>query len=237
MKTGSIASRRAFLRTAGASLTGSLAVVAGSTARASVEPALAEGRSRAEAEAHSPQTLHRAYIEHVNAGAFDALVDLFAPHAEVRFSGGVFVGRDQGIRRLYTGHFRQLVRAEPAHELLLEHPWRKHAVVLAADGASAAARFHCLVRARASLAHDLPLIQMARQQGQASIEWWEAGCFESAYVMTSGRWRIAELCYRTLGTAAALVPRARSKPAFVPSFSIPYPRDPLGPDRLERQRL
>ncbi|HTT03139.1 MAG TPA: nuclear transport factor 2 family protein [Steroidobacteraceae bacterium] len=235
MKTRSIPSRRAFLYRAGASLTGSLAVVAGSAAAESADPLAAQARTGASEEAHSPRTLHRAYANYLNAGTFDLLLNLFSSDAEVRLHGGVFAGRDEGIRRLYVGHSRQTLRPEPVHELLLEHPLRDHALVLATDAATAAARFHCLVRSRAALVQDLPLLEMARQQGQSSVEWWEAGCFENTYVLTAGRWQIAELRYRTLGNCEALVPHARGKPDFVPGFSMLYPRDPFGPDRLDRQ--
>jgi len=229
MNTRTVA-RRGFLLRAGASLSGPLAVAVAAAAPGSGERATRDSSADAEAI----RELQRAYAAHLNAGEYESLLRLFSPDARVHFDGGVFVGRERGIRRLYARHFFDRNAPQPVHVLLLGHPQAADRLQLSADGGSATARFHCLTHAQARIASGLPLIEMARQQGQGIIEWCEAGCFDTAYLQAGGRWRIDELRYRTLGAAPALIERARGRPDFVPGFSRLYPEDAIGPDRLDR---
>jgi hypothetical protein len=225
MKTRSAKSRRAFLGRAGATLTGALTFAAADAASL-----------KSVAQPDVPQCirlLHQDYVRHVSHGALDQVPALFSPNARVRFNGGVFVGQNRGIRRLYSEHFARRLRSEPVHVLLLDHPQTQDFIAVSQDGASARARFHCLVQAQSSIESALTIVEMARQQGQGATAWWEVGCFDNSYARLAEGWRITELRYRALPAPDQMTHGLRARPGVVPMFSTLYPENPVGPDHLE----
>jgi len=145
--------------------------------------------------------LHNRFADHLNTRRYPSLVELFAADAAVHFHGGIFQGRDQGVHRLYVEHFGRTAPAAmdaPLHATVLSRLPHRDTVEVAPDRRSGSARFHSLVRVEADLP-DVPLVAMARQQGQGIIQWWEEGVFESNYVKVGDAWKIHRLDYRPAG--------------------------------------
>ena len=214
--------RRGFIGSASAAIAGTLAW--GASRPAAGTPA--------QPRADAVRALHREYIRRLNTGALDQLPDLFSSRARVWFNGGIFEGRDRGVRRLFVEHFGKRLRPEPAHLTLLDRPHAEDFIEVASDGAFARARFHCLVQAQSTFQSTLTLIEMARQQGQGAAQWWEMGRFDYTYARSDVGWRMAGLRYRSL-PHDLIDAGLRSPPDHVPAFSACYPSHPAGPDRLE----
>jgi hypothetical protein len=207
MRPTTPATRRAFLRKAGVALSGPLAVAL--AAPAAPGPATNESlRNRLGAleDTLAIRAVHQSYAKHLNERAFDAVVELFSEDSAVRLYGELFVGKAQGVRRLFVEHFDQrIIEGEtPVHRRLLPRDPHEDLIEVAADRASATGRFHCLVQAEAALPAHLPLIEMARLQGQGTRQWWENGVYESTYVRAGSAWKIQHLEYRALGRAEAV---------------------------------
>jgi len=219
MNTKTVASRRNFLATASATLSAPLAAIAVGTTAPTARAAAQPRDHTALEDAERIRDLHHAYARALNAGDYEQLLELFSEDARVHFEGGTFTGRDLGLRRLYVEHFAQRIAPQAVHVQLLGDPARADALAVAPDGRRAAARFHCLVRAQATIVSSVPLIEMARLQGQGVAEWWEAGCLDNSYVRMADRWRIAELNYRTLGAAEPIGAARRVRPELLPTFT------------------
>jgi SnoaL-like domain len=222
MKTRSGAGRRGFIGSASAAVAGMLAW--GASQAAAGTPA--------QPAADALRALHREYLRRLNTGALDQLSDLFSSSACVWFNGGIFEGRERGIRRLFVEHFGKRLRPEPAHLSLLDRPHAEDFIEVASDGAFARARFHCLVQVQSTLQSTLTLIEMARQQGHGAVQWWEMGCFDNTYARSDEGWHMTGLRYRSL-PHDLIDAGLRSSPGHVPTFSACYPSHPAGPDRLE----
>jgi hypothetical protein len=180
--------------------------------------------------------LQQSYGSYLDRGMHEEIVSLFAEDAEVHFNGGVFIGRDKGIRRLYREHFGpgKAQAAGPVHSGLLTTPQQQDAVEVAPGGQSAKARFHRLVQASIRDTTEYPMMHLARQQGRDILQWWEDGVFENSYVKAGGVWKIETLSYIPQGQADYAAAWSRARPAYVPPFSRTYPEDPAGPDRLAK---
>lgn len=215
--------RRYFIRNAGAAL--SATVAAGSIAAAT---RTREGMS---APADAIHRLQHDFIEHFNNGRFAEVAHLFAADAEVRLWGGVFVGREGGIRRLYEKHFGGGVDG-PVQTYLLSHTPRLDVIRVAPDGLRAAARWHCLIRTESAVAGPPGLVAMARQQGEGILQWWESGVFESTCSKVGSTWRMSQLVYRDLGDVDPALNFRCSNARTTPVFTSCYPQHPTGPDRL-----
>jgi hypothetical protein len=199
-------------------------------------------------DAKAIHKLHQAYGHYLDQGLHEEIVNLFAADAEVHFNGGIFLGRDQGVRRLYLQRFGQGLNAQhegPVHGFLLDHAQQQDAVEVAPDRKSAKARFHCLVQAWARDTSEYPMMDLARQQGQGILQWWEGGLYENSYVKEGEAWKIKLLDYRPQwqadcagSTASPLLACwgrlgwSYARPGNVPPFSKTYPEDPAGPDKL-----
>ena len=222
MKPSSAAGRRAFIGRAGAA-------VAGTVALAGAQIAMS---TPARPDLDAIRQLHREYMRRLSAGALAQLPELFAASASVFFSGGVFEGRDRGVRRLFVEHFGRRLRPEPVHLRLLDHARVEDVIEVASDGASARARFHCLVHVQSTFQSALTIVEMARQQGQEAAQWWETGRFDNSYARSAEGWRMTALKYRHL-PLELMSAGLRSRPDGVATFAALYPSHPAGPDRLE----
>ncbi len=241
--------RRSFIRNAAAALS---ATVAGSATAAATTTA--EHRSTPAAppttdplaqlsqrlglleDADEIRKLQHTFADHLNRRQYEPLVELFASDSEVRLRDGVYTGRE-GVRRLYVEHFgrrpREAVQG-PVHDYLLSHVQHLDTIEVAPDRQSATSRFHCLVRTEAAISSTIPMpiLDMARQQGQGVLYWWESGVFEYAYVRIASTWRIRRLTYSGNGPVDTMLERVCAGPRLEAGFVSAYPQNPTGPDRL-----
>jgi hypothetical protein len=179
--------------------------------------------------------LHHAYGYYLDKGAWEEIVNLFADDGKVYFNGGIFEGKDRGIRRLYIDYFGQGFTGNiygPVQGFLLDQTQEQDVVDVAQDRKSAKARFHCLMQMGAKIVSDSPMMEMARQQGQGIVQWWEGGVYKNSYVRKGDIWRIQRLDYRAIWQADYALGWAGAKPDYIRSFSKTYPEDPIGPDKL-----
>jgi hypothetical protein len=179
--------------------------------------------------------LHHAYGYYLDKGIWEEIVNLFAEDGEVYFNGGIFEGKDKGVRRLYVEYFGRGFTGNnhgPVHGFLLDQTQEQDVVDVATDRKSAKARFHCLMQVGVQVVSALPMMEMARQQGQGSLQWWEGGMYENSYVRDGGVWKIKRLDYRAIWQADYALGWAYSKPGYIRPFSKTYPEDPTGPDKL-----
>ena len=208
--------RRSFIWKAGAAFSGTLASAAAMATAGTSRRVAGETRSSQEEvqrlsnqlgilqDADAIRKLHHAFGHGLNNRLYEEVVTLFAEDSEVHFNGGIFAGKDHGVRRLYVEQFGRRFTAkkdELVHVFLLEQKQQRDLVEVAPNRQSARARFHCLARVQASVDSDLPLMEMARQQGQGIVERWEGGVFENSYVKVGEDWKIKRLAYRAVEQA------------------------------------
>jgi hypothetical protein len=179
--------------------------------------------------------LHHAYGYYLDKGIWEEIVNLFADDGEVYFNGGIFEGKDKGVRRLYIDYFGKGFAGNnfgPIQGFLLDQTQEQDVVDVAPGRKSAKARFHCLMQVSVQLVSDSPLMEMARQQGQGILQWWEGGIYDNSYVREGDVWKIRKLDYRALWQADYVLGWEYSKPGYIRAFSKTYPEDPTGPDKL-----
>jgi hypothetical protein len=179
--------------------------------------------------------LHHAYGCYLDKGSWEEIVKLFDEEGEVYFNGGIFEGKDKGVRRLYVDYFCRDFTGYPfgpIHGFLLDQTQEQDAIGIAPDRKSAKARFHCLMQAGVQWVSDSPMMEMARLQGQGILQWWEGGVYENSYVRDGSIWKIKRLDYRAIWQADYALGWAYAKPGYIPPFSKTFPEDPVGPDRL-----
>jgi hypothetical protein len=181
------------------------------------------------------RTLHRTYESCLDRGMYEEVVNLFADDGEVSYNGGLFAGRERGVRRLYCDNFRSGLsgkKIEPAPGFESDPSQMQDIVEVAPDRKSARARFVYSMQAGAPITSDSQLVKMARLQGQGIIKWWESGVHEVSYIKEGDSWKIKQLEYRVMAKANYAPGRSYARPINVPAFSKTYPADPTGPDRL-----
>jgi hypothetical protein len=179
--------------------------------------------------------LHHAYGYYLDKGIWEEIVNLFADDGEVYFNGGVFKGKDKGVRRLYLDYFSQGFTRNnygPLHGFLLDQTQEQDVIDIATDRKSAKARFHCLMQVGAQVVPDFPMMEMARLQGQGILQWWEGGIYENSYMKDRDVWKIKRLDYRAIWQADYALGWAYAKRGYIRHFSKTYPEDPTGPDKL-----
>lgn len=179
---GTVFERRTFIRNAGAVLS---ATAAASAAAVTVsEETSVPAPKPAEDEI---RRLHHTFIERLNGRQYDELPELFA---------------NSDTQPPRVAHFDRALpegALPPVHDYLVGHEQHLDTIEVAPDRRSATACFHCLTRMEAELSPTLPLIEMARQQGQAAIQWWESGVLETTYVRSASGWQIGRLSFRSKG--------------------------------------
>ena len=234
--------RRSFIRKTGAAVS---AVLASAVAGVSKSTPDREAGSSDEVDKLSNQIgrledanvirrLHQMYESDLDKGMYEDVVGMFADDAEIVFNGGVFTG-SKSVRRLYCDTFSQGrtgKKVEPAPGFELDPAQIQDAVEVALDRKSATARFAYSMQVGTPLVSDLPLLDMARLQGQGILQWWEGGIHEVAYVKEGDAWKIRRLEYKVLSQANYKPGRSYAKQISVPHFSEIYPENPVGPDKL-----
>ena len=181
------------------------------------------------------RALHRTYESYLDRGMYEEVVNLFADDGEVVFNGGFFTGKERGVGRLYSNHFRAGLTGKkigPAPGFETDPAGLQDNIEVAPDRKSARARFAYSMQVGAPIISDSQLVKMARLQGQGIIKWWEGGIHEASYVKEGGIWKIKRLEYRVTAKASYAPGRSYARPIHVPAFSKTYPADPAGPDRL-----
>jgi hypothetical protein len=111
--------------------------------------------------------LHQAWLRGINTGARDEAASLFADPKRAAFGSSV-------------------------RSIAADHAGEPDAIEVAADGRSAAGRFHCAVETEAAIAQDSTLAQMARAQGGGYIRRTERRVLHVEYVKSAGTWAIAK---------------------------------------------
>jgi len=181
------------------------------------------------------RALHQTYESYLDQGMYEEVVNLFTDDGEVSYNGGLFIGRERGVRRLYCDHFRAGLsgkKIDPAPGFELGPIRLEDIIEVAPDRKSARARFAYSMQVGTPIISDSQLVKMARLQGQGIIKWWEGGIHEVSYVKEGEGWKIKRLEYRVIAKANYAPGRSYAKPINIPAFSKTYPTDPTGPDRL-----
>jgi hypothetical protein len=179
--------------------------------------------------------LHHAYGYYLDKGIWEEIVNLFADDGEVYFNGGIFEGKNRGVRRLYIDYFGKGFAGNnfgPIQGFLLDQTQEQDVVEVAPDRKRAKARFHCLMQMAVKVVSDSPLMEMARQQGQGILQWWEGGVYENSYGRDGDVWKIKKLDYHAIWQADYALGWAYARPGYIAPFSKIYPEDPTGPDKL-----
>ena len=175
------------------------------------------------------RNLHHSYGYYIDKCLYEDVVDLFAEDGEVRFVGGIYKGRDAGVRRLYVGGFLQGFTGGvpgPVYGFLLDHLQMQDVIHVAEDRKTAKARFRTFMQA------GMHETNKSLQPGQKPIMWWEGGIYENSYVREDGIWKIQVLNYRPLWHAEYDKGWAYTQPDYVKPPEKTYPENPTGPDEL-----
>jgi hypothetical protein len=186
-------------------------------------------------DAMAIRRLHQAYESHLDKGMYEEVVELFTDDGEVIFNGGVYAGKNEGVRRLHCDHFASGFtgkKIEPAPGYEPDSAQLQDIVEVAPDRKSAKAQFPYSMQVGAPMIEDSQLVQMARLQGEGIVKWWEGGTHELFCVKDGNGWKIKRLEYRVAAKADYKPGRSYAKPIEVPLFSKTFPADPSGPDRL-----
>ena len=163
MTTHTVSTRRALLK-GGALLATPLAAAASSEA---VAQEAHKARLAQLEDKAAVRELHQTWLRRINTGAREDAA-LLADPGRVAF--------DKAVRSIVADH-----AAEP------------DAIVLAADGTSAAGRYHCAVEFETGIAQDCTLAQMAHAQGGGVIRRTERRVLRAEYVKLGGAWAIAKI--------------------------------------------
>jgi hypothetical protein len=182
--------------------------------------------------------LHHAYGYYLDKCIYEEVVNLFANDSEVRFNGGIYIGKDQGVRRLYIENFSQNFTGEkngPIYGFLLDHIQIQDIVDVAPNRKTAKARFRCFMQAGA---HETSQSgKEAAKQGRRPTQWWEGGIYENEYVKEENIWKIKVLDYRAIWHADYETGWAHTRINYVPPASKTYPENPRGPDKIMPKRV
>jgi len=176
-------------------------------------------------DANEVRKLHHKYSYYLDACQFEAVVDLFAEGAELRFLNGIYRGK-ASVRRLYCDWLRNHWtggREGIPHGLMYDHLILQDIVDVAPDGRTAKGRFRALMQGGW---HDSMQDPPAVPQ-----QMWEAGIYENQYVKEDGVWKFWRFDYNMLWQADYDKGWAHSEVHLKP-LSRTYPEDPVGPDEL-----
>lgn len=215
--------RRSFIRKSGAALSGVLAAAVAVSAK-TASPEKADGdlalRLGKLEDANAVREIYRAYESAINHGRYEDALNFFAADSEVSFGGGIFAGKDKGVRRLYMENFRQgltgkkVETSEPSIDMTAE------SVEPSADRKSAKAVFPYSMRVGTPMDASLQLVQMARLHGGGILRRRESGHCEVSFVKNGESWKISRMEYRS------------EQSGETARFAKTYPENSIGPDRL-----
>lgn len=166
-------------------------------------------------------SLYHTYESLLNDGIYNKIPELFVTDGEAVYNGGIFMGRDTGVTRLYDSRFRSGLTGKKM-DLMLDSK-EGHSIELSKDHFFAQASFPFAIQAGTPMIADSVLVSMARLHGGGINKWRENGVCKLSLTRKSKEesWMIKRLEYRT-----------ESKSVSVPAFTKLYPADPAGPDTL-----
>jgi hypothetical protein len=95
------------------------------------------------------------------------------------------------LRQINTGAVTAFDQA--VHSIAADHSGQLDAIEIAANGTSAAGRFHCAVEIETAIAQDCTLARMAHAQGGGFVRRTDRRVLNVEYVKTSGAWAIAKV--------------------------------------------
>lgn len=178
--------------------------------------------------------LHQDFETLLDSLEYENLVKLFSHDGEVKFNGGVFKGKEKGVRRFFCEYFRSGQAGKkmiPAPGFELNNDSK---IEVSSNHLKAKAQYPFSIQVGSPMISDSVLIKMARLQGGGILRWWEGGLYQVSYAKDAGdgNWKIKTLEYHTLARADYRPGRSCSKPIEVPLFSKVYPDDPVGPDMI-----
>jgi hypothetical protein len=180
------------------------------------------------------RNLHHAYGYYIDKCLYEDVVDLFADDGEVHFAGGIYRGKNEGVRRLYVGSFLEGFtggKPGPVHGFLLDHLQMQDVIDVAPDRTTAKARFRAFMQAGAHITSKSPMGEADRNQKRDPTQWWEGGIYENSYVKEDGVWKIKILNYNPLWHADYKNGWAYTKVGYIPTDPpVLYPDNPTGPD-------
>ena len=214
--------RRSFLKKSGAALSGALAAIAVGSAKATTantDEGLALRLAKLE-DANAVRKVYLVYESAINQGRYEDAWNLFAADSEVSFGGGIFSGKDQGVRRLYLENFRQGLTGKKVEMSGTTVDMTAENIETAADRKSAKAAFPYSMRVGTPMDASLQLVQMARLHGGGILHWGESGHCEAAFVKEGENWKISRIEYRSV------------QPGNAARFTKTYPENAIGPDSL-----
>ena len=174
----------------------------------------------------SVRNLQHKYGYYMDKGFYEAVLALLSEDCEVHFLGGIFKGR-AGAKRLFIERFRDRFTKGtdgPKPGVLMEHMQLQDVVDIAPDRKTAKARFRYFMQGGTHYT-----------TGNAG-QWWEGGIYENVYVKEDGLWKIKVLIPKMVYIAEYEHGWAHTKPNYFPFFSETYPKDPLGPDELSKEK-
>jgi hypothetical protein len=182
------------------------------------------------------RNLHHAYGYYIDKCLYEDVVDLFADDGEVHFAGGIYKGKDEGVRRLYVESFLEGFTAGkpgPAHGFLLDHLQMQDVIHVAPDRMTAKARFRAFMQAGAHETSKSPMGEADRKAKRKPTQWWEGGIYENSYVKEDGVWKIQILNYNPLWHADYETGWAHTRVGYLGTGApVLYPENPTGPDAL-----
>jgi len=180
------------------------------------------------------RNLHHAYGYYIDKCLYEDVVDLFADDGEVHFAGGIYRGKNEGVRRLYVESFLEGFtggKPGPVHGFLLDHLQMQDVIHVAQDRKTAKARFRAFMQAGAHVTSRSPLGEADRKEKRDPTQWWEGGIYENSYVKEDGVWKIKILNYNPLWHADYKNGWAHTKVGYIPTDPPKlYPENPTGPD-------
>jgi hypothetical protein len=111
---------------------------------------------------------------------------------------------------------------------------QQESVQVSAGRLTATAVFPYSIQVGAPFESENSLASLARVHGEGVRTWWEGGAYHIVYRkdVTSGRWTIGRLEYRTLAQADYRPGRTYAAPIAVPRLTTRFPADQMGPDEL-----
>jgi SnoaL-like domain len=169
--------RRKFIGTAGVALSAPIAAAAATVPavvrRSERGDDSVEARLARLEDIEAIRALNHAYAKHVNDGARDAVVALFADPSSAAIETGLLA-------------------------VTTDHSGEPDAIDVAPDGATATARLHRRVEIESAIGPDCPLVDMARAQGGGVVRRTERGVFEHVYLREDGVWKIERATYRVV---------------------------------------
>jgi hypothetical protein len=231
-----VSGRRSFIWKAGAAMSAAVASTVVGIAGAKSNPEKgAHDRVGMLEDAEAIRRLHQKHASYIDRGMYEQAVDMFADHGEVVFNGGIFIGREKGIRRLYCERFRSGMtgrKIEPAPGFELDPDQQLERVEVAADRKSATGQFPYSIQVGTPMKEDSSLVAMARLQGGGIVQWWEGGICEISCVKTGETWKIRRLAYRASAKADYRPGRLYARQMDATECATCYPVDPMGPDQL-----